>query len=411
MHVNSCNIIRYVARVALVMMLIMGFAVSAEAQTKASLEKEKAKLEQEIRKLNKDLASAKKNTRLTTNQLNALNKKINQRTKLIRNINGQLSMLDNEIVKTQDSITYMRTQVDSMKAEYAKVIRVMYRSRDNLDALVLLFDTPSYNKSYLRLKYFAEYSRYRRRQASLIKKREEELHVVSTALNRQKDEKNALLSQEQKHKKQLDQEKRQKQKSVNASKQKEKNLKSQLTKKESQKRALQKQIQKLINEEIARAKRGEGGVGVSGSSAGKPSSAEVALSANFAENKGRLSWPVYYRKILREYGRYRHESGGENMNNGIDFLTAPGATVYCIFNGKVSRIFTCPNGTKGIIVRHGEYMTVYANLGTVKVKEGTKVNTKQVLGTVYTSDDGMAEFSFQLWKGTQSQNPRNWLRK
>ena len=410
MQVNICNIKRYVTRIVLALVLICGCAASVEAQTKASLEKEKAKLEQEIKKLNKDLAKAKNNTRLTTNQLNALNRKINQRTKLIRNINGQLSMLDNEISKTQDSITVMRTRIDSLKAEYAKVIRVMYRSRDNLDALVLLFDTPSYNKSFLRMKYFAEYSRYRKRQAGVIKKREEELNVVTTDLQRKKTEQHSLLAQEQKHKKQLDKEKRQKQSSVNASKQKERNLKSQLSKKEQQKKALQQQIQKLINEEIARAKKGQGGVGVSGSSAGKLSSAEAALSANFAENKGRLSWPCYYRKILREYGRYKHSSGGENMNNGIDFITAPGASVYCIFNGTVSRIFTCPNGTKGIIVRHGEYMTVYANLGTVKVREGSKVNTKQILGTVYTSDDGSAEFSFQLWKGTQSQNPRNWLR-
>ena len=137
---------------------------------------------------------------------------------------------------------------------------------------------------------------------------------------------------------------------------------------------------------------------------------DVALSNDFASNKGRLPWPVFYTKVSREYGRYTHSSGGQNMNNGIDFVCKSGSSVQAVFNGTVSRVFTTPAGTKGIIVRHGEYMTVYANLGTVTVKEGTKVTTKQNLGTVYTSSDGTAEFSFQIWKGMNSQNPRTWLR-
>jgi septal ring factor EnvC (AmiA/AmiB activator) len=115
-------------------------------------------------------------------------------------------------------------------------------------------------------------------------------------------------------------------------------------------------------------------------------------------------------KVVREYGRYTHASGGQNMNNGIDLQCKSGASVQAVFNGTVSRVFTCPNGTRGIIVRHGDYMSVYANMGSVTVKEGSKVSTKQNLGTVYTNEEGTSEFSFQLWKGTASQNPRTWLR-
>ena len=136
----------------------------------------------------------------------------------------------------------------------------------------------------------------------------------------------------------------------------------------------------------------------------------MALSNDFASNKGKLPWPVYYTKVVREYGRYTHASGGQNMNNGIDLQCKSGASVQAVFNGTVSRVFTCPNGTRGIIVRHGDYMSVYANMGSVTVKEGSKVSTKQNLGTVYTNEEGTSEFSFQLWKGTASQNPRTWLR-
>lgn len=410
----------------LLSLLLMATPLALQAQqTKAALEKEKAKLEQEIKKLNNDLAKAKKNTKLTTSQLNTLNKKIEERAKLIKNINSQMTILSTQITEMQDSMAAKQQQILDLKHDYSKVVRMLYREHDNMDKLVLLFDTPSYNHSYLRVKYFKEFSEYRKRQSALISQREQELQLITTDLQRQKNEKNSLLAQEQKNKKLLDQEKIQKQKSINSSKQQEKNLTAQLSKKEKEKKQLQSQIQKLINEEIAKARAAAAAkskasntsasgtaktTSASTSNPSAPTAAETALSANFAENKGALSWPVYYKKVLREYGRYKHESGGENMNNGIELLTAPGATVYCVFKGTVTRVFTCPNGTKGIIVRHGDYMTVYANLGTISVKEGTNVNTKQSIGTVYTSDDGQAEFSFQLWKGTQSQNPRSWLR-
>lgn len=404
--------------VVFALMLVAG-SIDAQAQkTKASLEKEKAKLEQEIKKLNTDLANAKKKTKLTTAELNKLKSKIEQRTKLIANINSQMTLIDNQITEMQDSMAVKQQQILDLKNDYAKVVRMLYRDQINMDKLVLLFDTPSYNHSYLRVKYFKKFSELRKTQAALISQREKELQDITTDLQRQRIEKSNLLAQEKREKSRLDKDKEQMNKSLNTSIQNEKNLKNQLSKKEKQKKQLQAQIQKLINEEIAKAKAaaaasaktGKPASSVSGSTPSKPSTEETALSANFVENKGALSWPVYYKKVLREYGRYTHESGGENMNNGIELLTAPGATVYCVFKGTVSRVFTCPNGTKGIIVRHGDYMTVYANLGTVSVKEGSTVNTKQVLGTVYTSDDGSAEFSFQLWKGTQSQNPRNWLR-
>lgn len=410
----------------LLSLLLMAAPLALQAQqTKAALEKEKAKLEQEIKKLNNDLAKAKKNTKLTTSQLNTLNKKIEERAKLIKNINSQMTILSTQITEMQDSMAAKQQQILDLKHDYSKVVRMLYREHDNMDKLVLLFDTPSYNHSYLRVKYFKEFSEYRKRQSALISQREQELQLITTDLQRQKNEKNSLLAQEQKNKKLLDQEKIQKQKSINSSKQQEKNLTAQLSKKEKEKKQLQSQIQKLINEEIAKARAAAAAkskasntsasgtaktTSASTSNPSAPTAAETALSANFSENKGALSWPVYYKKVLREYGRYKHESGGENMNNGIELLTAPGATVYCVFKGTVTRVFTCPNGTKGIIVRHGDYMTVYANLGTISVKEGTNVNTKQSIGTVYTSDDGQAEFSFQLWKGTQSQNPRSWLR-
>ena len=384
------------------------FSISypAYGQSKKQLEKDKAKVEQELKQLNKDLAKAKKNSKSGQQQLNILEKKISQRTRLINTINGELNLLGIQMAQTKDSIVLMRTQVDSLKAEYAHVVRVLYGERGNLDRLVLLLDTRSYNYAYLRTKYFRDYSRYRRRQAAYIKQKEEQLNEAGIQLARQQQETTSLLAQQQRQKDQLAQERRSQQQTLKQSKQQEKNLQAQINKKEKQKRQLQQQIQKIINEEIAKANKANKSSGGSSSSAG----VDVALSNDFASNKGRLPWPCFYTKVLREYGRYTHSSGGQNMNNGIDLQCKNGTAVQSVFSGTVTRVFTTPNGTKGIIVRHGDYMTVYANMGSVAVSEGAKVSTKQNLGTVYTNPDGTAEFSFQLWKGTSSQNPRSWLR-
>ena len=218
-----------------------------------------------------------------------------------------------------------------------------------------------------------------------------------------------------KQKAELASEQKTRQKELKNSKQQERNLQNQIAKKEKQKRELQQQIQRIVNEEIAKARAskqqqstGSNGSKVSGNTPA-PSAAEVALSNDFASNKGRLPWPVSFTKVAREYGKYTHSSGGQNMNNGIDLVCASGAAVKSVFGGTVTRVFTCPNGTKGIIVRHGDYLTVYANMGSVSVSEGRKVTTGQNLGTVYTNSDGVAEFSFQLWKGTSSQERRERL--
>jgi len=390
------------------LLLMAFFSAPVCAQSKAQLEKDKTKVEQEIKKLNNDLAKAKKNSRSSQKQLNLLEQKINKRTKLINNINGQLNLLGVQMTQTRDSLVLMQAQIDSLKNEYAHVVRVLYNERGNLDKLVLLLDTKSYNYAYLRTRYFRDYSRYRRRQAAYIRQKEGELQDVSFALLQQQKEQTNLLAQQKKQKDELSKEQKQKQKSLKNSRQEEKNLKAQINKKEKEKRQLQQQIQRIINEEIAKARKATTASG--GGSSAPGSAADVALSNDFASNKGRLPWPVYYTKVSREYGRYTHSSGGQNMNNGIDLICRPGTSVQAIFGGTVSRVFTCPNGTRGIIVRHGDFMSVYANMGTVTVREGAKVTTKQNLGTVYTNSDGTAEFSFQLWKKTTSLNPRTWLR-
>ena len=433
------HIKKYIAPILFMLAVALVVPAQAQSKSKKQLEKERTQLEAEIKKLNADLAKAKKNTKLTSSQLNALNKKIKERNRLIDNINGQLSYLDAQISQMNDSITNVQTRRQTLQENYAAAVRALYREYNNIDKWVLLFDTPSYNKALLRTKYFKKYNAYRLEQSAKIRDCEKQLRDANDELQRQKSEQANLLTQEKRHRDQLTKEQRQKEASVKQSKANEKQLTSQLSKKEAQKRKLQQQIQRLIDEEVRKAaaakaaakaaaaktsSKGSGtkpAAGKSGSTAtpsapteptvtDKTLAEEAALSNDFASNKGKLAWPVAYTSIARNYGIYTHESGGQNMNNGIDLVTVQGTNVYAVFKGKVTRTFTCPNGTYGVIIRHGDYMTVYSNLASRSVKEGQSVSTRATIGTVADDGAGHGEFSFQLWKGRESQNPRTWLR-
>ena len=395
-----------------IVLALLLLSPSVQGQSKKQLERDKARIEKEIARLNGELSKVRKDSKNSTKQINLIKKRIQERTNLINNINGQMNILNRQIVRTEDSLRVVRGEIDSMKAEYAKVVRSLYGLRQNMNAAGMLFDNEQYNYSYLKMKYFAEYSRYRKHQATVIKRREQLFSEMSLDLQRQRNEKSSLLAQERKQRDALSREQQQQQKKLNKSQQDEKSLQQQISKKESQKRQLQQQIQQLINAEVAKS----GGSTKStttpktGGTSGGGAVYNDGASADFVQNKGRLAWPVYYKSVAREYGLYTHSSGGQNRNFGIDLNCAPGATVSCVFNGTVARIFTTPNGAKGVIVRHGSYMTVYAGLGTVSVSQGSKVTTKQTLGTVYSGGEGTSEFSFQVWCGKDALNPRHWLR-
>lgn len=395
--------------IVLAMFFLLETTSTASAQSRKQLEKEKQKIENEIRKLNKDLSATRKGKTLSNSQLKKLNQKIVQREKLIKNINTQLGMLEIQLVTTSDSIQLLKNEIDTLKMEYAKVVQVLYKEHGALNKLTLTTDPLQFNKSYLRTKYYNAYSRYRKHQAQLIENHQIELENVSFQLVTQKSKQQNLLSQEKKNKKQLDSEKALKQKTLKDYQKQEKKLTAELKKKEKQAKELQRQIQKIINEELAKSKK------ANKTATPKENAEEMELSNDFLANKGRLPWPTAKSTVIREYGRYKHKSGGENMNYGIELLTDRGATIRSVFDGKVTRIATGPNGYKMVFIKHGNYITVYTNLETVSVKEGSDVATKQKIGVIHTNNENRAEFNFQIWGGkeaqVESQNPRIWLAK
>ncbi|MBR5353011.1 MAG: peptidoglycan DD-metalloendopeptidase family protein [Bacteroidales bacterium] len=399
-----------VVKKILPMLLVLALAApAASGQSKKQLERDKARIEKEIERLTSELGKARKDTRNRTRQIKLINQRIDERNKLINNINSQMTHLDRQITRTEDSLRVVRGQIDSMKAEYALIVRTLYGLRGNVNSATLLFDNTTYNLSYLKMKYFKEYSRYRKHQAAAIKRREQLFTNIDLDLQRQRNEKSTLLAQERKQRQALTREQQQHQRSLDKSQQSERSLQQQINKKEQQKRQLQQQIQQLINAEVAKSSTSSNTSKTGKTGKTSTSTPSDALSSDFAQNKGRMPWPVHYKSVAREYGLYTRASGGQNRNLGIDLNCAPGANVRSVAAGVVARIFEAPDGSSGIIIKHGLYLTVYAGLGTVSVRAGAKVTAGQSLGTVYQSDEPTSQFSFQLWCGKDPLNPRHWL--
>ncbi len=407
-------------RTGLMMTLITGICLScllgfSQSNKRNTLEKNKKQIEEEITYTNKLLTETRKNRQLSVNQVVILNDKIQKREQLISTINSQVDDLYSEIDTRQQHLEQLQENLKSLKKEYARMIYQSFKNRSSYNRLMFIFAAKDFNQAYKRLKYFQQYSTFRHAQANLILKTQEEINNRIGELNGQKNEKLGLLKNKESEKSKLTQEKEEKSQTVSQLQQKEKELKKKLKVKENALKKLQIAIENLIAEEIKKS----AGPSKPGSGA-KPSASptlsltpeEKELSSSFSTNKGKLPWPIEKGIISSTFGEHEHPvlKGIKTQNNGINIVTNGGSGVRAVFNGTVSGIMSIPNLNEVVIIRHGEYLTVYSNLETVNVKKGDKVKTKQNIGKVYTDpEESKTELHFEIWEGKRLLDPQQWL--
>jgi murein hydrolase activator len=387
----------------------LGIAQNNASNDRDELEKKKKRLLEEIENAEDLLQKTRHNKNASVTEVLALKQKISARQKLIANYNSQLNNIQSNIVSTQKTIHAMDVRLDSLKAEYARLIVKAYKTHGELDKMLFVFSAKDFNDAYQRVKYLQQYSDYRQMQGRLIKEtKDQRLHKLSE-LKGQKDEKVTLLGTEQQQKKTLESEKIQKDKVLNSLKGQESQLIGQIKEKKKSAAKLNKLIEDIIRKEIDAARR-----------KAEPGSSKVlaltpeakALSENFAGNKGQLPWPVERGMIVSHFGKHEHEilERVQVNNNGVDIKTQPGANVRTVFEGTVKAVLFNPAFQKAVLINHGEYFSVYSNLDEVTVKIGDKVTTKQIIGKVYTNtDEDKTEVHLEIWKNTDKLNPESWL--
>lgn len=429
--------------------LFLGMSVALWGQSSAKvkqLEKQRKATLAEIAQTKKLLDETKTSAKNSLYRLNLISQQILSRKKLISLLNQEMAEMEASIAKMKHDIVVLNRELDEKRTNYGKSAQSLYRRHSSQDKLLFILSAESFTQSMRRMRYLREYADWQKRQATDIIDKQKEITAKQQALEKKRQEKQQLLGERQQEHKKLEQEEVAQKQEVQQLNKKQKDLQAQLKKKRNQAEALNRQIEKQIAEEIARAeaearaareKAERERLAASGKKAGKSKGAssktpvrearvadtkggyamtreEKKLSDNFAGNRGRLPYPVSGRHtIVSSFGEQPHQElkHVRISNNGIDIQTSPGADARAVFNGVVTRVFVVPGYSNSIIVRHGNYLTVYSNLSQVYVKAGDRVSTRQALGKIFTdAEEGNATIlHFQLWKEKTKLNPRPWL--
>jgi septal ring factor EnvC (AmiA/AmiB activator) len=376
------------------------------AQSRSELQKRKKQLLEEIQLSNEVLQQTQKDKDLSYHQLKTLKQKIDIRSQLIRTIQKEVGYIKEEIELSQRQQILLEEELDSLKVEYAYLVKKAYKSSRHFNRILFLFSSSDFQQAYKRLSYIRQISKYRQLQAKEISNKQLELEKSILVLEKQRQIKQNLIDNKRVENELLTQERSQQSVSLAALSQKEKELKKALEVKKKKRKQIQKEIERIIAEELRKTSNSN----TAKSFASTPEA--IALSNSFTSNKGKLPWPVSKGLVISKFGKQKHPvlSGVTVENNGIEIATEEHSACRTIFEGKVSSVLTMPNGIKVVMVRHGEYISVYSNLSEVYVEKGEELSTKEQIGLVFTSQqEGSTVIDFQLWKGSQKLNPQSWL--
>ena len=413
------------------------YCQKTKGKSKKQLQTEISNLQKEISNANQLLKKTKKDKEMTLNEVILLEKKIKQREQLIKAYNEQIAVLDEEIKAGQSNIKALNSDLGKLQKEYSKMVTFANKNRNNYERLGFVFASKDFNQAFRRLRYIREFTDARKLKMDQIAATEKRISGEVEASQQAREERAAMLADEKVQKAELQGEKEELNKQVAKLKKKEGSIQQDIKNKQQQTQKLQKAIDDIIAEEIRKAnaeaerKRKEAEKKAANKDKGKttttkPSTttktetgmaltpAEKSLSTSFVSNKGKLPWPVERGVISSSYGKHASSVSSKVTvtNNGIDIATQAGATARAVFNGEVASVTKLTGSNTVVIIRHGEYFTVYSNLENVTVKRGDKVKTKQNLGTVHTSKtENKTELHFELLKQQVRQNPANWLSK
>ncbi len=432
------------------LLLLWLFAGMAVAQNVDDLRKNKENAELQLRETNEAIQKNLKSARSMLNELDLINAEIKGRNKLINQLSREVKAMNRKQQMMNDSIYLLQRELNAKKASYAKAVCNMSRRRTDYDELIFIFSAQSLNQSYRRMRYLKEYSAWRKRQAGEIVERQEELKLKKEELQKIVAEREGLIAERTQEANKLKNQQNEKKSFVNKLKKKEKSLRAEAKKQKSQIDALNRKIDAIIAEEARKAAEraraeaeaeaarlaAEAAKKEGNKKADKEQSAQTTptkkkedknayagykmpqadreLSGNFAKNKGRLPVPVTGRyRIVGHFGLHKHPEFKylDKNNLGIDIETTPGTKARAVFGGTVTYIFSFGGATKAVMLRHGDYYTVYTGLIEVDVKTGEKVSARQELGLIYSDpqDNKRTRMSFQIRKDTEKLDPEQWL--
>ena len=401
------------------------------------LESKRGALQKQIAESESLLQTTTKNVGSQLKGLAALTGQIEERKRYILAINSDMDAIDRELVSLERQLNQLQKELKDKKTKYAASVNYLYRNHTIQDKLLFIFSAQTLEQTYRRLRYVREYASYQRMQGEEIQKKQKQINNKRAELTEARKAKENLLKERENEKTTLERQEKEQKALVDSLRKKQRSLQSEINKKRKEANQLNARIDRLIAEEIEKArKRAEEEARreaaarkkaekTESPSATKPKAepleaysmnkADRELSGSFASNRGKLPVPVTGPYIITShYGEYTVPGlrGVKLDNKGIDIQAKPGAQARAVFNGKVAAVFQL-NGLFNILVRHGAYISVYCNLSTASVKADDTVKTGQTLGTIFSdgADGGRTVLHFQLRREKEKLNPEPWLNR
>ena len=389
-------------------LLILIPVLSLAQDKKAALEAQKKRLQQEIVQINALIkTSAKKRANVLT-QVETVQLKMDRQDALIRLTNRQINRLNQEINVNLRNIEKLRTELTSLKKDYAEMVVSARKNKSTQNRLMFLLSSESFWQAYKRMAYMKQYAAYRKQQGEQIAAKTKALQQYTSDLVAQRKDKKQLIEENRKAQKELDSIRKRQNTLVLELKKREKNYTAQIKKKQKQREAIDKEIARLIREAIAASNKKAGTK--TGSFVLTPEA--KALAASFASNKGRLPWPVEKGIVTQRFGTQRHPVVRTTTikSNGVSLSVPAGASARSVYEGIVLNIVQFKGSNPIVLIQHGNYITSYKNLSKVYVKKGARVTAKQAIGQIFTNKDtGKTVLQFSIFQNTTPQNPALWL--
>jgi septal ring factor EnvC (AmiA/AmiB activator) len=382
----------------LAILMIFIVKLDCNAQNVSDLEKKVTKLQNEIQTSQKLLNQTSKNKQTTIQEVELLQAQIKKRDDLIAAYDKQLDALNKETKAYNNDIKKLQNDLQRSRQEYADLLVLSYRNRSSINNLLFIFSSEDFNQAIRRMRYIQQFK-------DLLKHKMEDIDNTKSDIKKRIDKNDAdkkriedLKAVQKKERDKLNEDKKALNTKVANLKKKEKDIKKDIAQKEKETKDLQAKIKRIIADEVAKSKAN--------------ATVDTKLSSTFESNKGKLPWPVKDGVVTKRYGNNPHPTQPKVVvkNNGIDISTGRGAEALCVFDGQVSTVFN--TGTTNVVmVRHGLYFTLYANLDKVYVKSGDKVKTGQKLGVIHTgANDNVTILHFEVWNDKNNTNPETWLK-
>jgi len=376
---------------------ILVFSYTVSAQSLKELKNQKAKIEAEIKYLNELIKKGSKHRNVSLSKLSALDRKIKVREKLILNLRKEVDFNNRLFSKNKKEVLRLKDKLVFLKKQYASVIYYSWKNRAPENKLIFLFSSDNFNQAFKRLKYFKQYSFYTVKLSENIKRTNDSLLLVNSNLTKVINQKNLLLNSHSTEKLVLAKEKLGYKSLISELKKQERKIKRKLDKQLKYQSKLVAEIRRIIKANSLKL---------------KTIVSDINLARKFSLNKGKLPWPTRSGFISSTYGLHTHPVSKRTKfrNDGIDITTKENSSCLSVFTGVVSEVFNFPGLNNIVMVRHGSFLTVYANLKDVFVRKGDTIKTGQAIGKIFTDpDDKKTVLKFQVWKESQKMNPQLWL--